>query len=95
MFVCFYVATLILLEWVRFPLDQWVGLIAVSVATLFAVMICEHGRWPLGLFVSPRFAIPEFLIGCAWGIAIIGACVALVLLTSNVREARGSGFPWL
>jgi membrane protease YdiL (CAAX protease family) len=93
--VCFYVATLIVLEWTRFPLQQWIGLIAVSTATLLTIGICEHGRWPLGLFVSPRLAAPEFLLGCLWGASIIGACVLLVLLSSNVREARGNGFPWL
>lgn len=92
--MCFYVATLILLEWTRFPLPQWMGLIAVSVATCGAIAIWERGRWPLGLFVSPRRAIPELLIGSVWGMTLIGTSVILVVLSSEIREAPGNGFPW-
>ncbi len=92
--MCFYVATLILLEWTRFPWQQWIGLIAVSVATYGTIAIWEHGHWPLGLFVSPRRALPEFLAGSLWGLLLIGTSAILVVLSSDVREAQGNGFPW-
>jgi len=93
-FVCFYVATLILLEWLRFPLPQWMALFSVGVATAGTIAVWEGGHWNLGFFVSPRLALPEFVTGCFWGVAIIGACTILVVLSSNIREAPGSGFPW-
>ena len=95
MFGSFYVATLILLTWVRFPFVQWSGLIAVSVATTGAVLMWDRGRWPLGLFVRPRLAIPEFLLGSVFGAVLIAACALLVVLTTDVRHERGLGFPWL
>ena len=94
MFVSFYVATLIVAQWVRFPLVQWIGLIAVTVATLLTVGILEGGRWPLGLFVAPRVASREFALGVLFGVALIGTCALLVVLTTQVRHGRGSGFPF-
>jgi membrane protease YdiL (CAAX protease family) len=94
LFVCFYVATLILLEWVRFPFVQWTGLISVSVATAAIVLAWERGRWPLGLFVSPRLALPEFSLGLIWGAALIALCALLVVLSTPLHHERGHGFPW-
>jgi len=93
--VCFYVATLLFLSWARFPLPQWRGLLAAGIATSVAIAICESGRWNLGLFVSPRRAVPELLTGGLWGGALIGVSAILVVFTSQLREARGNGFPWL
>jgi len=93
-FVLFYVATLIVTEWLRFPLQQWSGLIAVSVATLVSIAILERRRWELGFFVPPRLAIREFAIGSLWGALLIGICAVLVVLTTAVRHAPGRGFPW-
>lgn len=90
----FYVATLILLTWLGFPFATG-GLIAVSVATTGAVLIWDRGRWPLGLFVSPRLAVPEFLSGSVFGAVLIASCALLVVLTTEVRHERGPGFPWL
>ena len=93
-FVLFYVATLILVQLVHFPFVQWTGLISVTVATTLTVAFLERGHWDLGLFVPPRLAAREFLFGCAFGAALIGACALLVILTTEVRHGRGSGFPW-
>ena len=90
----FYVATLIPLTWLGFPFTQG-GLIAVSVATIGAVWMWDRGRWPLGLFVSPRLAVPEFLFGNHFGAVLIATCALLVVLTTDVRHERGVGFPWL
>jgi membrane protease YdiL (CAAX protease family) len=95
MFVSIYVATLVALVWFRFPLVNWSGLIAVIVATAATIGIVEHGRWPLGLFVSPRLALPELLLGVAFGAALIGFCALLVTMSTDVRHAPGAGFPWI
>jgi membrane protease YdiL (CAAX protease family) len=94
LFVSFYVATLIALSWLGFPWVQWMGLISVSLATAVSVGIWERGRWPLGLFVSPRQAVPEFLGGVVFGAILIGACALLVVLSTAVFHERGAGFPW-
>lgn len=93
LFVCFYVATLIVLTWAHFPFVQWAGLIAVGVATTVTVLLQDRGQWPLGLFVRPRFAVPEFLLGSVWGVLLVGGCALLVVLTTEVRHERGDGFP--
>lgn len=95
MFVLFYVATLIGLVWLRFPLVNVSALIAVSVATLASVAILDHGKWPLGLFVSPRLALREFLLGALFGATLIGLCALLVMMSTSVRHSPGLGFPWL
>jgi len=95
LFVCFYVATLIALAWVRFPLPHWIGLISVSFATVAAIEICERRRWRLGLFVPPRIAVVDTARGMAWGFALIGSCALLVMASSDVRHQRGAGFPWI
>ena len=95
LFVSFYVATLIALTWFRFPLIQWSGLISVSVATAATVAIWDRSRWPLGFFVHPRVALVDAARGIAWGVAVIGSCALLVVLSSDVRHERGTGFPWI
>jgi membrane protease YdiL (CAAX protease family) len=95
LFGAFYVATLIVLFWLGFPFHQWNGLVSVTIATIAAVWFWENGEWPLGLFVPPRLALREGLLGAAWGIAIIGACALLVVLSTDVRHERGDGFPWM
>lgn len=94
LFVSFYVATLFVLVWLRFPLQHWIGLIAVTVATLAIVAIWERGDWPIGLFVPPRLAVPELVRGLVWGAVLVGGCAALVVLSTDVRHAPGRGFPW-
>ena len=94
MFVSFYVATLIVLTWFRFPFLWWTGLVAVSVATALTVALWDRGQWPLGLFVRPRLAVPELLFGSAFGTVLIAMCAALVVLSTAVWHERGAGFPW-
>jgi membrane protease YdiL (CAAX protease family) len=98
-FVFFYVATFILLAWARFPPVQvgvyWGNLICASVATALTVVIWERGRWPLGLFVTPRLALPEFLRGLWWGFLLISGCAVLIVLSTGIRHHPGTGFPWL
>ncbi|MFL6245165.1 MAG: CPBP family intramembrane glutamic endopeptidase [Thermoanaerobaculia bacterium] len=94
-FVFVYGATLILLVSIRFPFVQWIGLGAVSVATVTTIAIWERGQWPLGLFVPARFAVPELLRGLLWGFLLIAACMALIMTFTDIRSRRGDGFPWL
>lgn len=91
----FYVATFVLLTRLRFPWIQWTGLICVTVATIAIVAIWERGRWPLGLFVPPRLAIPEAIRGVVWGAVLVGLAALLVVLSTNLRHEPGRGFPWL
>lgn len=95
MFVCFYVATLFILAWIHFPLRYWTGFLCVGVATALTIAIFEHGEWSLGLFVPPRLAAREYLLGIVWGVMLIGGCAILVVLSTDVRHEPGRGFPWL
>lgn len=94
LFVCFYLAIFIVISWLHLPYVYWSGLIAASISTFSTIAILERGRWPLGLFVSPRLAIREFLLGSWWAMLLIGSAALLIVLTSNVRHVRGPGFPW-
>jgi membrane protease YdiL (CAAX protease family) len=93
-FVLFYVATLILLTWVRFPFVHWGGLISAGVATAFTIAIWERGGWPIGLVAAPRDALPELLRGLLWGFVLISGCAALIVLFTDVSHEPGNGFPW-
>ncbi|HYC91475.1 MAG TPA: CPBP family intramembrane glutamic endopeptidase [Thermoanaerobaculia bacterium] len=93
LFVFLYVATLILLIWVRIPFVQWAGLISVTVATSVTMLLWDRGRESIGFFVRPRLAIPEFLLGSVWGALLIGACALMVVLSTAIRHERGGGFP--
>jgi membrane protease YdiL (CAAX protease family) len=93
-FVLFYVATLILVTWARFPFVQWSGLIAATVATMATIAIWERGQWSLGFLVAPRLALPELLCGLWWGLLLIVSCTALIMAFTDIRAQPGNGFPW-
>lgn len=95
LFVSIYVATYVALNWLGLPLAQWIGVISVTIATTAVVLIRERGQWPLGFFVPPRLALREAGIGAAAGFVLVGLCVVLVDVTSELRHERGPGFPWL
>lgn len=76
-------------------LNQWIALISVCVASVATIAILEHGYWNLGLFVAPRTALREVVLGCAAATLLIGAADGLVLLTTPLRHVAGNGFPWL
>jgi membrane protease YdiL (CAAX protease family) len=73
---------------------QWVSLLSVCAATFGTVGIFERGVWPLGIFVPPRLAVREILLGCGFAILLIGAADGLVMLTTRLRHVAGNGFPW-
>lgn len=74
---------------------QWVALLAVLVATSFTIAVTDGGRWPLGIAARPRLALRELLLGALFAAALIALCDGLILLTTDLRHVRGSGFPWL
>ncbi len=94
LFVSCYVVTAFVLVLSGFAFVYWMGLTSVTVATIATVLIWDRRQWPLGLFVSPRLAVPEFLFGSLWGVLLIGACALLVVLSTDVRHEPGSGFPF-
>lgn len=94
LFVSFYVATFIVAGLLHAPWIQWSALASVIVATAITIAIIERGRWELGLLVAPRLALRELALGGAFGIALIGSCALLIVLSSDVRHAPGRGFPW-
>ena len=77
------------------PYFQWIALISVAVSTAATVAIIEHGRWRLGFFVPPQFAIREFVFGALFATALIIACDGLMIVSGHLRQTTGSGFPWL
>ncbi len=93
----FYLATFLLVGYVsmavRVPLHQWVALISVTLATGATVRIVEGGRWPLGVFVSPRLLAVDLLRGGAFAAILILIGDLLVMLSSDLRHTGGSGFP--
>ncbi|MEA2236131.1 MAG: protease family protein [Thermoanaerobaculia bacterium] len=75
--------------------NQWVMLLSVCLATFATVALLESGVWLLGLFVAPRLAIRELLLGCAAAFLLIASADGLVLLTTRLRHVAGNGFPWI
>lgn len=93
-FVVIYVATFMLLMWLRAPLAQWSGLIAVSAATIFSIAVWERGRWDVGFSGGPLTALRELSLGALWGGGLIAACAILVVLSTEVSHVPAAGFPW-
>jgi membrane protease YdiL (CAAX protease family) len=73
---------------------QWTALTAAIFATTATIAIWEHGQWRLGLFVPLPRAVIEALIGLGFAICLIGAADALIILTTDLRHERGTGFPF-
>ena len=94
LFVSFYGATLFVLTVVAVPGVHWRGLISVSVATAVTILLLDQGKWRLGLFVTPRRAVPELSFGMIFGALLIGGCALLIVLSTDVHHDRGRGFPW-
>jgi len=76
-------------------LNQWVSLVSVCAATFGTIGILENGVWNLGIFVRPRLAVREALLGCGVAVLLIGAADGLVMLTTRLRHVAGNGFPWI
>lgn len=75
------------------PHVQWAALLAVVVATAATIRVWERGDWWLGLMVRPSVAIRELVFGLAFASVLIAVCNVLIVLTTDLRQARGSGVP--
>jgi membrane protease YdiL (CAAX protease family) len=97
LFVSVYVAIFLSVGYggaaIGLPYPQWAGLIAAVAATAFTIRVAEGGRWPLGVFVSPRVAAIDFLLGVAFASALVLIADALIIATTNLRHVRGNGLP--
>lgn len=76
------------------PFQQIVALLSAISATALTVRIIEPGRWPLGVFVSPRLIAHDLFHGALLATLLILTADILVRLSSNLRHATGNGFPW-
>ena len=94
-----YLATFLLCAWLTaslgLPLHQWDALFGVVVATAAAIVVSEHGRWRLGLAAPPLVAARELLLGAGFAVVFIGVSDILVMASTDLRHAAGSGFPWV
>jgi membrane protease YdiL (CAAX protease family) len=99
LFVSVYLATFLAVGYgamaVGLPYHQWGALISVVSATALTVRIIERGQWPVGIFVPPRFAALDFLLGAAFASVLILIADGLVIVSSNLRQIRSGGFPAL
>jgi CAAX protease family protein len=99
LFISVYLAALLGLGYTAAVLGlayfQWIALLSVAVATAVTVAIIEHGRWRLGLLVSPQFAVREFVRGALLATSLIVICDGLILASGLMKHRFGTGFPWL
>jgi membrane protease YdiL (CAAX protease family) len=99
LFVALYLTTFFVARFASeaagFFFNQWVALLSVCVATFGTIAIFEHGSWELGIFVPPRLAARELLLGSGFAVLLIGATDGLVLLTTRLHHVAGRGFPWI
>jgi membrane protease YdiL (CAAX protease family) len=98
-FASSYLATVALAAWLLraggLPgLGQWAWLAGGLVATVLTIAMCEHRQWRLGLRAPLRVAGRELLLGAALALMLVLAADRLVLATTALHHARGSGFPW-
>jgi membrane protease YdiL (CAAX protease family) len=94
LFVSIYVATFIVVGWAGVLYGQWRGLASVIVATAVSVTLVDRGKWPLGLFVAPRLALRDGLLGAAFGAMLVGVAAIVVAISTELHHEPGDGFPW-
>ncbi|HEY2090997.1 MAG TPA: CPBP family intramembrane glutamic endopeptidase [Thermoanaerobaculia bacterium] len=69
-------------------------LLSAGVATAFANAVIDGGRWHIGLFVAPRLALTELVLGAVVAALLIGGMDVVILLLTDLRHVRAGGFPW-
>jgi membrane protease YdiL (CAAX protease family) len=77
------------------PYHQCVALISAICATAFTVRIIERAQWRVGIFVPPRFAARDFLLGAAFASVLILIADGLVMASTSLRQVHSGGFPAL
>ena len=70
------------------------ALIAVSSATALTNLITDRGRWRIGFFVAPRFAVREAFLGALFGAVLVGVADLLIIASTALHHVRSAGFPW-
>lgn len=90
-----YLATFVGLAWLRLLHVQWVAALAVLVATAVSIAFWEKGRWNLGLLAAPGITIRELLGGALFACVLVGVADVLIIATTAIHHAAGTGFPWL
>lgn len=97
LFASVYVATFLASAFggaaIGLPYPQWAALIAAVAATAFTVRVAEGGRWRLGVFVPPRVAAIDFLLGVVFASALVLITDGLIIATTSLRHVRGNGLP--
>jgi len=98
LFVAIYLATFVAIGFVAgitgIRSFYWPALVAATAATIAAVGIMESGRWNIGFIVPPWLAARDAMLGLAVAAILIGTADLLILVSTSVRQVRGSGFPW-
>jgi hypothetical protein len=89
-----YLATFFVCFWLV-QLPQWAALVAVIAASAATIANSEAGRWRLGLAAPPAVAVRELLLGAGFAVVLIGVSDILVMASTDLRHAAGSGFPWI
>ncbi|MEO8033577.1 MAG: CPBP family intramembrane glutamic endopeptidase [Acidobacteriota bacterium] len=96
--MCAYIATFVGSGYVAvvigFRNPQWLALLAAVVATLATVGAFERFQFPIGLSGPPVRAMRELLWGSLFAAILIGICDLLIMASTPIRHARGSGLPW-
>jgi membrane protease YdiL (CAAX protease family) len=99
LFVSVYLATFLAVGYgamaAGLPYQQCTALISAISATAFPARIIERGQWPVGIFVPPRLAAVDFLLGAAFASVLILIADGLVMASSNLRQIHSGGFPAL
>ena len=67
---------------------------AAAVATVVTIAVMERGRWSIGVLVPPQLAARDLFFGLLFAGILIGFADLIVLASTSLRHARGSGFPW-
>ncbi len=98
-FASSYVAAVALAAWLLrmaglLDLGQWAWLTGGVVATVLTITICEQRRWRLGFEAPWTIAGRELLLGGALAVMLVLMADRLILFTTTLHHARGSGFPW-
>ena len=98
LFVSVYLATFIAVGYVAritgLQHFYWPALMAASAATVVTVGIMERGRWNIGVLVPPQLAARDLVLGFLFAAILIGIADLVLLATTSMRHARGTGFPW-
>jgi len=70
------------------------ALLSAACATAFTNAVIDGGRWRIGLFVPPRFAVRDLVLGVVFAAILVGIIDLFIVLSTEIRHVRADGFPW-